>query len=110
MSITMSEHKQQIGIQGPFEVPLSDAPSDIPEDELPRELDCSNYERCLDLAAALNWESFTCKGCCGEINECLTWRARQISRKDSMVRALCGTPKIETVPGSAVSHKKAENS
>lgn len=106
----MSENETQIGMPGPFEITLNDADADIPEGETARDLDCANYERCLDLAAALNWESFSCKGCCRAINECLTWRARQISRKDSMVKALCGTPKIETVTGSVASPKKVENS
>ncbi len=96
---------------GPFEEkPLDDAHIDLPGDTLSRELDCQNYDRCLDLAAALNWESFTCKGCCGAIDETLTWRARQVSRKDSVVKALCGTPKIETILGCAPQHKKVENS
>ena len=41
---------------GPFELPNN------PE-KIPRHLDCSNYESCLDFAASRNWGSFSCQGC-----------------------------------------------
>jgi hypothetical protein len=65
-----------------------------------RQYNCRNYDQCLDLAAALNWGSFTCGECKGQIDESLYWRARQISRKDSVVRALCDLPPIVSVEGA----------
>ena len=107
----MSNSETQVGARGPFEVkPSDDSQAETQEAELPRQLDCANYERCLDLAVALNWEGFTCQGCCGAINECLTWRARQVSRKDAVAKALCGTPKIETIKGCKSVVKKVQNS
>jgi hypothetical protein len=62
---------------------------------LHREFDCPNYETCLSLSAALNWGSFTCKNCCGEVNGQLLWRARQILRKDRELSNLCQLPSVK---------------
>ncbi len=59
-----------------------------------RRYECAHYDTCLDLAAALNWHSFTCRGCSGSVNESLMWRARQKARKDSVAKALCDLPPI----------------
>jgi hypothetical protein len=104
----MSDHL--IGTPGPFEVrcethadvaPLSrsstSAATDLPAsaDEVPRRrYDCEMYETCLGLAASLNWESFTCRGCCGQPNENLLWRARVSARKDSVAARLLKAPPI----------------
>lgn len=32
-------------------------------EEIPRHLDCSNYDLCLGFAAKENWKSFSCEGC-----------------------------------------------
>jgi hypothetical protein len=95
---------QLIGRPGPFEVRcethaddtafptthvLSVAELPTSTDDLPRRrYDCERYETCLGLAASLNWESFTCRGCCGEPNENLLWRARVSARKDSVAARL----------------------
>ena len=31
--------------------------------EIPRHLDCANYDLCLGFAAKENWQSFSCRGC-----------------------------------------------
>ena len=101
---------QLIGTPGPFEVrcethadgsPFSTIPTfalnDLPAstDEVPRRrYDCERYETCLGLAASLNWESFTCRGCCGQPNENLLWRARVSARKDSVAARLLKAPPI----------------
>jgi hypothetical protein len=41
-----------------------------------RRYECQNYDGCLDLAAALNWTSFTCTGCDGSIDPHLAHRAQ----------------------------------
>ena len=76
--------------------PQSDAPSfnhpspiDAPNAPPLRQYDCSNYETCLDLAAALDWESFSCNGCCGKINECLVWQAHQVEKYDAVAHMIC---------------------
>ena len=84
---------------GPFEVsdPIPAASnvqtvagfSGCEERYLVRELDCKNYQTCLNLAAALNWDSFTCESCEGDINESLKWRAIHSTRKDALANALC---------------------
>jgi hypothetical protein len=122
----MNHGDEQIETPGPFEVRFDAAQcfsatssqEGIPEafntsaacDEPKRVHDCANYDRCLELAAALNWESFTCEGCCGEVNDTLTWRAGQVARKDSVAKAICGAPKISTFVGLGSKAKKAENS
>ena len=64
-----------------------------------RKYDCEHYETCLDLAASLNWASFTCGGCSGEVNSALLWRAHQNQRKDSVAKALCDLKPIQKVSG-----------
>ena len=41
---------------GPFEIPSN-------SEAIPRNMDCSNYDHCLDFAASRNWGSFSCSGC-----------------------------------------------
>jgi len=65
-----------------------------------RQYDCKHYETCLDLAASLNWISFSCKGCVGEVNQALYWRAHQVQRKDSVARALCELRPLESLDGN----------
>jgi len=102
----MAPHNEQLGDPGPFEVRFSDVEDAAPcegegstsRDEMPRRrYDCACYERCLELAAALNWESFTCRGCNGVVNESLLWRVGQAIRRDSVAKALCAAPKIPTL-------------
>lgn len=100
-----------IGTPGPFEVrnelsvdcsPLTTlAPrsrsteTPTPIQELPRRrYDCDNYETCLGLAASLNWESFTCRGCSGTPSDHLMWRARVSARSDSVAAKLLKAPPI----------------
>ncbi|MBX7143788.1 MAG: hypothetical protein K1X79_05005 [Oligoflexia bacterium] len=88
-----------LGKPGPFQIiesegsGLVDAPMSPPR----RRYACSNYHTCLDLAAALNWDNFTCRGCCGDINESLYWRAHQASKKDSVIQTLCEIPNLQYV-------------
>lgn len=67
-----------------------------------RRYECCNYETCLKIAAALNWDSFTCHGCCGKTNEHLLWRAQHAIQKDKTAKAICDLPdprnrKIENI-------------
>jgi len=62
-----------------------------------RHYGCRNYDTCLDLAAALNWASFTCGRCKGTVNEQLMWRARHVTRKDAVAKALCELPPVSAV-------------
>jgi hypothetical protein len=85
------------GKPGPFEilkgthtrstsrVPASLQPIKAPD----RNYSCENYDTCLDLAAALNWYSFDCNGCVGQVNEAIVWRARQARKKDLVAEHLC---------------------
>lgn len=82
---------------GPFEVECSAFQSAVSEQSLTRNLDCTNYCTCLNVAVALNWESFTCEGCSGEINQSLKWRAGQSARQDSVSRVLCPRLGIELI-------------
>lgn len=64
-----------------------------------REYSCSNYELCLNLAAALNWESFSCEGCCGRVNETLLWQAHQAVKRDKVGSRICDLPEIKAIDG-----------
>ena len=83
-----------IGKPGPFQIVENDGHGVLEDPISPprRRFSCENYETCLNLAAALNWDSFTCRGCSGEINDALLWRARQALRKDSFLIRLCNLP------------------
>lgn len=97
-----------IGKPGPFQIIESegcgnvDAPISAPR----RRYGCDHYDTCLNLAAALNWDSFTCRGCSEEIDEALLWRAKQAEKRDSVARSLCQIPhiqlheKVRAVPAS----------
>jgi hypothetical protein len=122
-------HIPELGKPGPFEVKLNGAVTgatgavssknspprtsirllehsesedlSVPTSEPPRRrYTCPNYEMCLDLAAALNWASFTCRGCNGDVDESLYWRAHQIRRKDSVAKILCVLPPLVAVKGT----------
>lgn len=78
--------------------------SDYPAGELPevadsdpleipaREYDCEHYDTCLSLAAALDWNSFSCTGCSGCVNQQLLWRANHALRKNNALRRICNLP------------------
>lgn len=74
-----------------------------------RNYGCSNYDTCLDLAAALNWASFTCGACKGAINQQLMWRARHMTRRDSVAKALCELPPVESVQPDSAAVRKRES-
>ena len=85
-----------IGKPGPFEI-IKNEGTGLAENSMVaprRRYSCSNYETCLNVACALDWDSFTCRGCCGEMNEALVWRARQAIKKDRLVNKLCEKPEI----------------
>jgi hypothetical protein len=108
----MNTSKLQIGSPGPFEVRFDDLSQEesvqtssdysaAHDSGTPRRrYDCASYDRCLELAAALNWESFTCRGCSGQVNDALLWRAGQAIRRDSVAKAICSAPKISTLSGN----------
>lgn len=88
------------GNKGPFKVIASTSPCVITEsffyDERPpgppREYECEHYGLCLTVAAALNWETFTCEGCSGEMDDALLWQARIAARKDGIAQKICKLP------------------
>ena len=82
---------------GPFQVLAKDS-NLLADGEGPdRNFACKNYNSCLSLAAALNWESFSCGGCTGTIDETIRWRAKGVSKRDSALRQLCIIPNPSVV-------------
>jgi hypothetical protein len=79
---------------GPFEQKLSEDTDPACEGEETRSLDCPHYEQCLGLAAALNWDDFSCIGCSQEVNRSLVWRAHVSAKRDAIVTALCALPRL----------------
>lgn len=97
-----------IGKPGPFQI-IENESLDFPVEPPRRRYSCGNYESCLNLAAALNWDSFTCRGCSGSVNEALCWRAQQELKKDGIVRTLCSEiPDIQFVSSEAEKLKPQE--
>ena len=88
-----------LGKPGPFQVIESDGSGNIdqPIDPPRRRYSCEHYATCLNLAAALNWDSFTCRGCNGQVDECLLWRARQAKKRDQVAERLCEIPQVAIV-------------
>jgi hypothetical protein len=39
-----------------------------------RRYDCTFYEKCLGIAATLDWKNFECRNCTGEVNTQLLWQ------------------------------------
>ena len=76
---------------GPFQIIDIDCRGGVDSPISPprRRYSCEHYDTCLDLAAALNWDNYTCRGCSGNVDQKLLWRARQEIRKDKFVRAIC---------------------
>jgi hypothetical protein len=82
---------------GPFQV-IDEESSLAPIEPPKRRYSCPNYETCLNLAASLNWDNFSCRGCSGEVDDHLIWRAKQAHRKDSVAKSLCKIPdRVETI-------------
>lgn len=57
---------------------------------------CPNYNSCLNIVAALDWEGFTCFGCNGEINQNLLWRAEGECCKDKTLQTICQLPDLKS--------------
>lgn len=87
---------------GPFAIVELDGNGDVvsPIEPPRRNFGCNNYETCLAMAAALSWDSFTCRGCSGSVDEKLLWRARSAARTDSSIKVLCQLPEPVTVTQS----------
>ena len=88
-----------IGKPGPFQIIESEGCGvvDEPISAPRRRYSCPHYESCLNLAAALNWDSFTCRGCSGEVDQKLVWRARQAQKHDVVADKICERPEIDYV-------------
>lgn len=86
-----------LGKPGPFQIIENDGIGcvDLPISAPRRRHSCQNYQSCLDLACALNWDSFTCRGCSGSIDQSLLWQGHQAKRKDSVAKRLCDIPEIQ---------------
>ncbi len=105
MCAQMGDNNSIIGKPGPFQIieALGSGEVDSPIEPPRRRYDCHNYEVCLDIATALNWDSYTCRGCSTEINQALLWRAHQAARKDTVAGSLC-----ERLPHIGVHESKPE--
>jgi len=88
--------RAMIGKPGPFQIIEDEGRGVVDAPILPpkRRYACPNYETCLSVACALNWDSFTCRGCNGAVSENLCWRAHQELRKDKVANSLCEIPDI----------------
>ena len=78
---------------GPFRASENRPPS-VAEN---RSFDCSHYETCLGIAAALDWKSFSCAACKGKVNQQLLWRSHQRLKADSSLSRVCQLPTISLV-------------
>lgn len=67
---------------------------DLPADPPFRRYDCEHYEVCLDVAAALDWDNFTCNGCNCSVDQRLLWRARNAMKRDSVAQRCCNLPDV----------------
>jgi hypothetical protein len=52
--------------------------------KLYRNSNCVNYQNCLSIAATLNWHSFTCDGCSGNLNPELSWKVLREAKNDQV--------------------------
>jgi len=86
-----------IGSPGPFQIIDNDGKSEAPVSAPRRRYSCAHYDACLNLAAALNWDNFTCRGCCGSVDQSMLWRAHQAKRRDEIAGRLCDIPELSCV-------------
>jgi predicted Fe-S protein YdhL (DUF1289 family) len=74
-----------------------------------RRFACDHYNSCLSLAAVLNWDSFSCQGCSGEIDEAVRWRAKSESRRDATLKRLCVIPNPPIMRSTSRSRTPAQS-
>jgi len=94
------EHREKL-LRTPLRV-LKSAEDPELEDEMEsvsipnpvRHFDCENYETCLSLTAALNWQSFTCAGCDGTVDPVLLKKAERALHADRFLEPLIGNALI----------------
>lgn len=100
---------KQSGKKGPFQLIEDDEELQLHRrGEKPRrKFSCPHYHHCLALAAALNWDSFTCRNCCGEMNKALIWRAHHEKKRDKVVNVICDIPDIHFIHFSTHLHQTA---
>lgn len=67
-----------------------------------RRYECENYQVCLDVAAALDWENFTCSSCNGQVDRRLLWRAKHAQRRDPFAQECCQLPDMNNDQASVV--------
>ncbi|MCB0325370.1 MAG: hypothetical protein KDD69_17425 [Bdellovibrionales bacterium] len=84
--VSLSNHRRVVALQTREQESFER--SDVPL----RNYDCPNYSTCLGIAAALDWSSFSCKGCVGRVNKQLLWRAHQMVRSNRSLQQVCGLP------------------
>jgi hypothetical protein len=72
-----------------------DAKVDVNDMGPERNYGCPYYETCLSTAAALNWDSFSCTGCKGQVNKQLLWKAHSEVKKNSTLQKLCKLPILQ---------------
>jgi len=94
---TDSKEISFLGTPGPFQIIDSDGKAEAPTAAPRRRYSCRHYDGCLNLAAALNWDNFTCRGCSGTVNQSLLWRAHQAMRRDDIADRLCEIPDISCI-------------
>ena len=93
------------GKPGPFQVIENDGDGDVenPIAAPRRRYSCDHYQTCLDLACALNWDNFTCRGCSGNVDRTLLWRAQSAQKKDGVARKLCHLPGLSPTKAKIIS-------
>lgn len=65
-----------------------------------RRYDCSLYQNCLEIAGALNWETFSCTSpdgqpCSGSIDQKILWQAHLAQKDDQLAKKLFDLPNID---------------
>ena len=84
---------------GPFRIEEGGDEGDL-ENPIPppaRNHDCPHYSECLNIVAALNWDSFTCTGCAGSPSDTLLWQAHQATRRDAIAGQVCKLTPLDAV-------------
>jgi predicted Fe-S protein YdhL (DUF1289 family) len=94
---------------GPIRVGSGTAESPTEAATPTRRFACHHYNSCLSLAAVLNWDSFSCRGCSGEIDEAVRWRAKSESRRDATLKRLCVIPNPPIMRSSASSRQPGQS-
>jgi hypothetical protein len=84
---------------GPFAILEEKGDGEVSAPVFPalRHYDCPNYETCLSIAIAQDWDNFGCNGCVGTPRDSLIWKSHVANRRNKVNETLSKLPEINYI-------------